>query len=100
MYGGRVVEEAPVGDLFAAPRHPYTRGLITCIPKMDDTRETLDVIQGIVPSPSDFPKGCRFHPRCPYARDICRELEPEEHTIGATKGSCHFPLGVDEAQEG
>ena len=75
MYGGRVVEEAPVGDLFAAPRHPYTRGLITCIPKMDDTRETLDVIQGIVPSPSDFPKGCRFHPRCPYARDICRELE-------------------------
>ena len=100
MYGGRVVEEAPVGDLFAAPRHPYTRGLITCIPKMDDTRETLDVIQGIVPSPSDFPKGCRFHPRCPYARDICRELEPEEHTIGATKVSCHFPLGVDEAQEG
>ena len=100
MYGGRVVEEAPVGDLFAAPRHPYTRGLITCIPKMDDTREKLDVIQGIVPSPSDFPKGCRFHPRCPYARDICRELEPEEHTIGATKVSCHFPLGVDEAQEG
>ena len=57
MYGGRIVEEAPVNDLFKSPRHPYTHGLLSCIPKMDDERETLDVIKGMVPSPSDFPGG-------------------------------------------
>ncbi len=100
MYGGRVVEEAPVDALFAAPRHPYTKGLINCIPKTDDTRETLDVIPGIVPSPSNFPQGCRFHPRCPYAQERCRREEPSVYTIGATKVSCHFPLVSDGAEEG
>ena len=92
MYGGQIVEEAPVKDLFATPRHPYTQGLLTCIPKMDDTRERLDVIKGMVPSPSDFPAGCRFHPRCPYAQEICSSQQPETRTIGNTRVSCHFPL--------
>ena len=92
MYGGQIVEEAPVKDLFAAPRHPYTQGLLTCIPKMDDTRERLDVIKGMVPSPSEFPAGCRFHPRCPYAQEICSREQPEQKIIGNTRVSCHFPL--------
>ena len=95
MYGGRVIEEAPVQDLFQTPRHPYTKGLLACIPKMEDERETLDVIKGMVPSPSDFPKGCRFHPRCPYAKDRCRQGNPPLHTIGNTKVTCYFPLGDD-----
>ena len=97
MYGGQVIEEAPVKDLFRTPRHPYTKGLITCIPKMDDDRETLDVIKGMVPAPSDFPAGCRFHPRCPYARECCRKTEPPVRDIGKTKVKCHFPLGDDGA---
>lgn len=97
MYGGRVVEEAPVKDLFATPRHPYTKGLLTCIPKMDDERETLDVIKGMVPSPSDFPQGCRFHPRCPCAQERCTKEEPPMRVIGASKVSCHFPLGMGDA---
>ena len=100
MYGGQVVEEAPVKDLFAAPRHPYTQGLLTCIPKMDDTRERLDVIKGMVPAPSDFPGGCRFHPRCPYARERCSREAPAIHMIGDTKVCCHFPLGVHSDTEG
>ena len=101
MYGGQVVEEAPVKELFASPRHPYTKGLLACIPKMEDNREKLDVIQGMVPSPSDFPPGCRFHPRCPYAQECCRREEPPVRMIGATKVSCHFPLGVSgSAAEG
>ena len=92
MYGGRIVEEAPVNDLFKAPRHPYTHGLLSCIPKMDDERETLDVIKGLVPSPSDFPAGCRFHPRCPYAQERCRTEDPQIHIIGSSKVRCHFPL--------
>lgn len=92
MYGGRIVEEAPVNDLFKAPRHPYTHGLLSCIPKMDDERETLDVIKGMVPSPSDFPAGCRFHPRCPYAQERCRTEDPQIHIIGSSKVRCHFPL--------
>lgn len=100
MYGGRVVEEAPVCDLFAAPRHPYTKGLLTCIPKMDDDREELDVIKGMVPSPSDFPEGCRFHPRCPFAQECCTKQEPPLRVIGNTKVSCHFPLGDDGSPMG
>lgn len=100
MYGGQVVEEAPVEDLFATPRHPYTQGLLTCIPKMDDTRKKLDVIRGMVPAPTDFPKGCRFHPRCPYACERCCQEAPQQQIIGKTKVSCHFPLGDQKDTEG
>ena len=93
MYGGKIVEEAKVDDLFAQPLHPYTLGLLTCIPKLDEDRKKLNVIKGIVPSPSDFPPGCRFHPRCPYAQKICLEEEPVLMQVGNSKVACHFAAG-------
>jgi len=77
MYGGKVVEEADVVSLFKNPLHPYTEGLLRSIPRMDQETEKLHVIEGVVPNPLHMPKGCRFHPRCPYATDKCREAQPE-----------------------
>lgn len=90
MYAGRVVEEAACDQLFAKPLHPYTSGLLKCIPRIDDTRETLETIEGQVPTPADFPKGCRFHPRCPKAMEICKSIMPEPVDAGGHLVSCHL----------
>lgn len=71
MYCGQVVEEAPVEELFSEPLHPYTIGLINSIPILDDVTNRLIPIEGHVPSPEQFPKGCRFAPRCPHAFERC-----------------------------
>jgi peptide/nickel transport system ATP-binding protein len=79
MYAGKVVEEAPVEQLFAQPSHPYTQGLIRSIPRIDAAatrRRRLESIAGIVPSPLDPLPGCRFAPRCPFARADCIEAVP------------------------
>jgi len=79
MYAGKVVEEAPVKDLFKDPRHPYTRGLLGSIPVIGHKAQTgrrLQEIPGIVPRPLETPLGCRFHPRCSSVMDICRKQEP------------------------
>ena len=76
MYAGRVVEEAPVEELFARPGHPYTRGLLDSIPTLETQPGRLHAIPGVVPSLHDMPAGCRFHPRCPFASDVCREKAP------------------------
>ena len=77
MYAGKVVEHAPVKRLFAAPRHPYTQGLLRSVPSLEQTREhRMRTIDGTVPSAFAMPQGCRFHPRCALARDICRAQEP------------------------
>ena len=76
MYAGKVVEEADVVSLFRRPLHPYTEGLLRSIPRLDDNKERLHVIEGVVPNPLHMPQGCRFNPRCPYAQDICRQKEP------------------------
>ncbi|EKF16919.1 ABC transporter ATP-binding protein [Nitratireductor pacificus] len=76
MYAGRIVEEAPVADLFAAPQHPYTELLLKSMPPLDEDLHRLLAIPGSVPSPTEMPTGCRFAPRCPYAQNICRETEP------------------------
>lgn len=80
MYTGKVVEEAPVEDLFQEPLHPYTQGLLGSIPwigrKLETGRKQLQEIPGIVPSLLEVPDGCRFHPRCPRVMDICRKEEP------------------------
>lgn len=76
MYAAKVVEEADVRPVFKEPLHPYTRGLLSSIPRMDETKERLPVIPGIVPSPLNFPRGCRFHNRCPECFDKCRDVEP------------------------
>ena len=76
MYAGRIVETAAVADLYERPRHPYTQGLLASIPSLDDEQERLTAIPGIVPSPYDFPQGCRFAPRCADARPQCAAAVP------------------------
>ena len=77
MYAGRIVEEAPVGLLFADPQHPYTLGLLGSIPRLgSDGDERLTAIEGMVPNPFALPPGCRFSPRCPLADARCRAEQP------------------------
>ena len=78
MYTGRIMEEAPTLDLFDTPLHPYTRGLLTSIPRADASFEieSLTEIKGVVPSVAALPPGCHFEPRCPVAIDICRAQAP------------------------
>ena len=71
MYAGRVVEEAPVGRLFAQPSHPYTQGLLACVPTLEQSRARLAAIPGTLPEPGRRPPGCRFAPRCRYAIPAC-----------------------------
>ncbi|MEI7710889.1 MAG: oligopeptide/dipeptide ABC transporter ATP-binding protein, partial [Rhodospirillales bacterium] len=71
MYAGRIVEEAPVATLFDDPRHPYTRGLLECVPSIATERERLIAIPGTLPEPIRRPPGCRFAPRCRYAAPPC-----------------------------
>jgi len=77
MYCGKVMEESPVHMLFEEPLHPYTVGLINCIPRIDTTQDQLFSIPGYVPSIYDYPSGCRFHNRCSKAEPVCREKMPE-----------------------
>ncbi|WP_460073544.1 ABC transporter ATP-binding protein [Streptomyces sp. YKOK-I1] len=91
MYAGRIVESAPVHDLYRAPAHPYTRGLLDSIPRLDRKGHALHAIKGLPPSLMDIPPGCAFHPRCPAARDACRTDVPPLHPVDEDRGSaCHF----------
>lgn len=76
MYAGQIVEYAATQALFARPQHPYTRGLLRSIPRLDDEQERLDIIPGVVPDARAFPPGCRFAPRCPLADAHCRAAAP------------------------
>jgi peptide/nickel transport system ATP-binding protein len=76
MYAGNIVENAPVRSLFANPLHPYTRGLLASIPRVDQPDKRLESIPGSVPNLITPPTGCRFHPRCPYAMPVCKETRP------------------------
>ena len=89
MYAGRIVEEADVKSLFANPQHPYTKGLLKSLPALNEMKERLYNIEGTVPSPQDFPKGCRFAPRCENANEKCYEEVPGFIKISDThKVSC------------
>lgn len=87
MYAGKVVEQAPVREVFARPKMPYTRGLLNSIPSLHPTavgaKKRLEAIPGIVPSLLDLPKGCRFQERCVHVVDACRGAEPELRQVGA-----------------
>jgi oligopeptide/dipeptide ABC transporter ATP-binding protein len=96
MYGGEIVEEAPVRELFAAAHHPYTEGLLGAMPQVGQERERLATIPGTVPPPTAWPSGCRFHDRCPYAWDRCAAEHPPLYQIGNGHVSrCHL---ADEPQ--
>ena len=84
MYAGRIVEQAPIVELFADPRHPYTRGLIASIPKGGAEPQRLLEIAGMVPALTDMPTGCAFAPRCGHAMDRCRAEQPP---LVATRGT-------------
>ena len=91
MYGGEIVEEAPVEELFAQAHHPYTEGLLNAMPQVGQERERLATIPGSVPPPTNWPKGCRFHDRCPYAWERCSEEHPPLYQIGSGHVSrCHL----------
>ncbi len=76
MYASKVVEHSRVEDLFLKPRHPYTKGLFKSLPHTSQGAARLETIQGTVPNPLDFPSGCKFHPRCPFAIEDCKKIEP------------------------
>jgi peptide/nickel transport system ATP-binding protein len=76
MYAGKPVEKAPVDDLYYDPKHPYTVGLMSSIPRVGETRERLQTIPGTMPDLIELPSGCSFHPRCPFAESSCVEKEP------------------------
>ncbi len=94
MYAGRVVESAPATELYARPRHPYTRGLMASVPKVDgDTSQRLVPIEGQPPDLAALPPGCAFAPRCQYATEKCRAERPELRETGARhEVACHFDL--------
>jgi len=83
MYGGQIVEQAPVRELFHRPLHPYTQGLLASVPRMDQPEKELHTIAGSVPNLIDPPSGCRFHPRCPHAMPVCSAQRPPVTDEGA-----------------
>jgi peptide/nickel transport system ATP-binding protein len=93
MYAARIVERAPVANLFNRPHMPYTWGLLGSLPRLDIETERLTQIPGQPPSLLNPPRGCRFHPRCPYVMNVCRETEPELRPISDDPGhlqACHL----------
>jgi len=91
MYAGDLVEDAPTGDLFRRPLHPYTRGLLDCVPRLGENKSEVDLrpIQGQIPSLEELPTGCIFQPRCPLAIDICEEYPPLYEAGSGRRSRCH-----------
>jgi oligopeptide transport system ATP-binding protein len=98
MYAGRLVEKAEVLDLYRAPAHPYTRGLLESIPRLDQKGQTLAAIGGLPPNLMRIPPGCPFNPRCRMAQDICRtERPPLREVVPGRFSACHFAEEVINA---
>ncbi|WP_226482260.1 ABC transporter ATP-binding protein [Natrinema amylolyticum] len=106
MYLGEIVEQAPVDELFYDTKHPYTNALLNSIPRPDRTVMDLEAIEGVMPEAIDPPPGCRFHPRCPDAREVCKRVHPEAKVVDDAGGEPHraacvkhdaFDVGYDES---
>jgi oligopeptide/dipeptide ABC transporter ATP-binding protein len=100
MYAGKVVEYAPVVELFERPRHPYTHGLFRSLPTLAGAKGVLPVIPGAVPSPLDFPTGCRFRTRCPLAQEVCKQEPPLAEVTPGHSAACHFAEQVGATARG
>ncbi len=97
MYAGKAVEMADVDRLFAAPQHPYTRALLSAFPDIRDKKRTLTGLPGNPPDLLTPPPGCRFHPRCQRAEEVCSSEEPAMIEVGPNHSArCHFPEGAGE----
>jgi len=104
MYLGEIVEQAPVDDLFHDTKHPYTDALLGSLPRPDRTVEELESIEGVMPEAINPPSGCRFHPRCPEAREVCAEVHPDtresaasgDHRVACFRDDA-FDVGYDES---
>ena len=100
MYGGQIVETGVTADLVGEPAHHYARGLLGSVLSLESGAARLTQIRGVVPSPADFPAGCRFADRCPMVTDLCRDTAPEltgrpsQHLV-----ACHHPAVVLEPLE-
>lgn len=99
MYCGRIVEQAEVGDLFKKPKHPYTVGLLESIPKIDEERDRLYMIKGMVPNPLYMPKGCPFSDRCEKCMDKCKQAVPALTDVDGSKVRCFLYSDEVEASE-
>ncbi len=101
MYLGKIVELAPSDSLYGFPRHPYTGALLSAVPVADPTggRRERQLLSGDVPSPANPPSACRFHTRCPKARELCWQEEPAKEDKGnGTLAACHYPLTAEEVR--
>ncbi len=98
MYSGKIVESAPVKELFENPKHPYTQGLLASIPNLEDDRERLSSIEGVVPNPINLPEGCYFAPRCKYAMDRCRREQPPQYIINEEHTTACFLYDENETE--
>jgi oligopeptide/dipeptide ABC transporter ATP-binding protein len=93
MYLGRIVEFGPTAAIFERAQHPYTQSLLKAVPRLiPERRHRAAVLKGDIPSPLNIPGGCRFHPRCPKAQDICRNVDPPAAVLAPGHlAACHFP---------
>ena len=94
MYAGQVVEEGRAEEIFREPKHPYTQALLHSLPEFAEGKSRLASLPGVVPGRYDRPTGCLLNPRCPYATEHCRRVEPKQHRIGMRKVKCHTPLNA------
>jgi peptide/nickel transport system ATP-binding protein len=97
MYAGQIVEEAGVVEIFDRPAHPYTRGLMASVPRLDEEHDRLTSIPGSVPAPDAYPTGCRFSTRCAFVMPICRQQQPGLVDLGSGHRSRCFLHEADRA---
>lgn len=96
MYAGEIVEQGSLREVFKNGLHPYTEGLFDSIPKLNEDVDRLKPIEGLMPDPANLPEGCKFHPRCKYAEEICQCKAPEEVSINEYHRVCCHRYGAEK----
>lgn len=90
MYAGEIVESGSVEQIYSTPLHPYTQGLFNSVPSLDDDKHRLTPIDGLMPDPTNLPAGCHFHPRCPYATELCKTSPPASEAENGHRVMCWY----------